>query len=85
MADGRPGRRAGNCKATALANRQGVYRHLSQWLTDPDLVSVRDRQALEALPVDERVGWVKLWTEIRELRDATAPPPAAPPPREVKR
>jgi hypothetical protein len=65
--------------------RQDVYRHLSQWLNDSDFVSVRDRPALDSLPVDERVGWVKLWTEIRELHAATAPPPAAPPPREVKR
>ena len=56
---------------------------MAHWLTDPDLASVRERAELEKLPLDERVGWVKLWTEVRELRDATAPPETAPPPRRL--
>jgi hypothetical protein len=38
---------------------------------------------LETLPNDERVGWVKLWADARDLHDANAtqkdvpkPPPA---------
>lgn len=54
---------------------------MSNWLADPDLAAVRERVKLEKLPLDERIGWVKLWTDVRELRDATAPPEVAPPPR----
>jgi hypothetical protein len=39
---------------------------------------------LENLPGDERAGWVNLWTEVRQLRDATATPEAARPPRPAK-
>lgn len=65
-------------------NRDAVHRTMAHWLTDADLASVRERTELEKLPLDERVGWVKLWTEVRELRDATAPPEVAPPPRPAK-
>ena len=51
-------------------------------MEDANLASVRDRAALEKLPVDERVEWIKLWTAVRELRDATTPAEAAPPPRD---
>jgi hypothetical protein len=39
---------------------------------------------LEELSDDERVGWVKHWAEVRDLRDATAPPQDAPQPRPAK-
>jgi tetratricopeptide (TPR) repeat protein len=69
----------------AAAEPSLVHRRLKDWLADPDLVSIRERAELEKLPIDERVGWVKLWTEVRELRDETAPAELAPPPRPVKR
>jgi serine/threonine-protein kinase len=65
--------------------RQWAFERMESKLNDADLKSVRDREALDALPVDERVVWVKLWTEIRALRDATAPPEVAPPPRRASR
>ena len=64
-------------------NRSIVHARVAHWLTDPDLASVRSRTELEQLPLDERVAWVKLWTAVRELRDATAPREAAPPPRRL--
>ena len=67
-----------------VCNRDYVHQRMRHWLRDVHLASVRDREAIEKLPADERVGWVKLWTAVRELRDATAPPEPAPPPREVK-
>ena len=57
---------------------------MARWLTNPNLASVRGPAELEKLPPDERAGWVELWTAVRELRDATAPPEAAPPPRPAK-
>jgi hypothetical protein len=53
-------------------------------LTDPDLGAVRDKAELENLPAEERGGWLKYWAEVRDLRDATATPKDAPPPRPPK-
>jgi hypothetical protein len=65
--------------------RTVVHGQMAHWLNDPDLGSVRVRAELDKLPVNERVGWVKLWAEVRDLRDATAAAPeAAPPPRPTK-
>jgi tetratricopeptide (TPR) repeat protein len=65
--------------------RAVVHRMMAHWLTDPDLESVRDRADLEKLPIGEREGWAKIWAEIRGLREATAPPEVAPPPRPAGR
>jgi protein involved in temperature-dependent protein secretion len=61
-----------------------VHEQMLDWLKDTHLSSVRDRKDLDKLPIDEQVGWVKLWTAVRILRDETAPLPLAPPPRLVK-
>jgi hypothetical protein len=58
-----------------------VHKRMADWLEDARLASVRDRTALEKLPIDERTGWLKLWAAVRDLRDATAPAEEAPPPR----
>jgi serine/threonine protein kinase/tetratricopeptide (TPR) repeat protein len=50
-----------------------VHRTIQLWLGDADLTSVRDPTALEKLPPEEREAWRKLWAEVRELRDRTAP------------
>jgi serine/threonine-protein kinase len=68
----------------AAADRAATHRRMRHWFGDPDLVSVRDREELEKLPIDERVGWVKLWAEVRDLRDATAPREKAPAPRPAR-
>jgi tetratricopeptide (TPR) repeat protein len=74
----------GRLAADPAKNRAAVHRRIADWLTDADLASVREPAELEKLPLDERVSWVKLWTAVRDLRDATAPPEAAPPPRPMQ-
>jgi tetratricopeptide (TPR) repeat protein len=56
-----------------------VHGKMAHALTDRDLGSVREPAELEKLPVEERASWVKLWAEVRDLRDATATPKDAPP------
>jgi len=70
--------------ADPVRNRDFVHLRMLHWLRDADLSSIRERESQEKLPIDERVAWVKLWTGVRELRDATRPPEPAPPPRAVK-
>jgi hypothetical protein len=55
------------------------HNELNRWLYEPDFASVREPKALEKLPIEERLAWVKFWAEVRELRDATIPPESAPP------
>jgi tetratricopeptide (TPR) repeat protein len=64
--------------------RTVVHSRMAHRLTDPDLGSVREPVELEKLPVEERADWVKHWAEVRDLRDATASPKDAPPPRPAK-
>ena len=42
-------------------------------LGDADWASVRDPTALEKLPPEEREAWRKLWADVRDLRDRSAP------------
>jgi serine/threonine-protein kinase len=51
------------------ASRAAVVAKLKHWRQDNDLAGVRDREALAALPEDERAGWDKLWTEVAALLD----------------
>jgi tetratricopeptide (TPR) repeat protein len=64
--------------------RTVAHGQTAHWLTDPDLRSVREPSDLEKLPDEERGRWAKLWAEVRDLRDATATPKDAPPPRPAK-
>jgi serine/threonine protein kinase len=45
---------------------------LKHWLEDPDLVSVRDASALDALPSEERQQWRGLWKDVQRLLDLAA-------------
>src|SRR5262249_11160773 len=40
---------------------------LGHWRQDADLASVRDPQALDTLPGDERQQWRQLWDEVAAL------------------
>ena len=51
-------------------NKPTVHKALLDWLANPDLASVRE---VEKLPSDERESWYRLWAEIRQFRDDTAP------------
>jgi tetratricopeptide (TPR) repeat protein len=52
--------------------KQEIQRRLTHWKSDPDLVSVRDRQALDRLHEDERAEWQALWCDVDELAKQVA-------------
>jgi hypothetical protein len=60
-------------------NLEIIHKRMNHWLSDPDLVGVRDDQWLAKLPADEQGRWRKLWAEVRSLRDRTAPRKTAAP------
>jgi tetratricopeptide (TPR) repeat protein len=64
----------------AAKYREVAYERMNKWLSDSDLAGVRDDQWLDKLQADEREQWRKFWSEIRSLRDRTAPPKPATPP-----
>jgi tetratricopeptide (TPR) repeat protein len=66
------------------ANRDAARGAMNHWLGDADLRAVREDNELAKLPADERRQWAGFWAEVRSLRDRTAPPEQAPPPREIK-
>jgi hypothetical protein len=49
------------------ASNQEIQQGLVHWKGDSDLVSVRDAQALERLPENERIAWQALWRDVDEL------------------
>jgi serine/threonine-protein kinase len=50
-----------------------AHRLMQVWLADKDLDCVREPTSVDRLPADERDAWNRLWTEVRALRDQTAP------------
>jgi hypothetical protein len=74
MLSGRP-----DVAAERARDREVVHERMSQWLRDADLAGVRDDHWLAKLPADEREQWRKLWSEVRSLRNWTAPPKGGPP------
>jgi len=50
-----------------------VHRKMQHWLADKDLQSTHNPMAVEQLPPNERDAWKKLWADVRDLRDRTAP------------
>jgi tetratricopeptide (TPR) repeat protein len=45
-----------------------IVRHrLRIWLKDPDLISLRDKAALDNLPAAERDAWQRLWADVGSL------------------
>jgi tetratricopeptide (TPR) repeat protein len=57
----------------AASDRAFVHRMMQHWLGDADMASGRDPTAVEGLPAEEREAWLKLWADVRELRDRSAP------------
>jgi serine/threonine-protein kinase len=49
------------------AVREAVRQRLAHWQQDPDLASVRDKEALDKLPEAERKDWRQLWDEVAAL------------------
>ena len=66
-------------------DRADAHWLIQEWFKDDYWATVRDPKAREQLPPEERDAWNKLWADVRDLRDRTAPPDIAPPPRPVKR
>jgi hypothetical protein len=56
------------------ANRRRVWIALTDWLGEPDLAGLRERGALEELPVEERGEWLAQWQEVDALRKRTTSP-----------
>jgi tetratricopeptide (TPR) repeat protein len=48
-------------------DRAVLQRTLAHWQQDPDLASLRDKDALAKLPEAEREAWKKLWQEVEAL------------------
>jgi tetratricopeptide (TPR) repeat protein len=59
----------------SATDRAFVHRMAGHWLANQDLASVRDPAQVAPLQPDERREWEKLWSEVRDLRDRTAPAP----------
>jgi hypothetical protein len=55
--------------------RAAVAQALRHWRRDPDLASVRDPDALGALPEPERADWQALWAEVGRLVEKTVEAP----------
>ena len=55
------------------AVKQAVQQRLAHWRQDPDLASVRDPQALDRLPENERAAWRALWRDVDELAKKAEP------------
>jgi serine/threonine-protein kinase len=55
-------------------SRVTVRERMEHWLRDTDLISVRDKAALERLPAGERAEWVQLWQDVEALRKRAAAP-----------
>jgi tetratricopeptide (TPR) repeat protein len=55
------------------AVKQAVQQRLAHWRQDPDLASVRDPQALDRLPENERASWQALWRDVDELAKKVEP------------
>jgi serine/threonine-protein kinase len=54
-------------EANDPAAKQAVREWLRHWQQDADLAEVRDQQALDQLPEDEREAWRRLWQDVATL------------------
>jgi tetratricopeptide (TPR) repeat protein len=55
------------------AVKQVIQQRLAPWRQDPDLASVREPQALDHLPDNERASWQALWRDVDELAKKVEP------------
>ena len=53
--------------ANPIRSTPDPIQELQHWLRDPDLAGLRDKDALEKLPEEERKEWSALWAEVEEL------------------
>jgi tetratricopeptide (TPR) repeat protein len=52
--------------------RPFIKQTLQHWQTDTDLAGVREPEALEGLPAEERGAWLALWEQVEALRKRAA-------------
>jgi tetratricopeptide (TPR) repeat protein len=52
---------------TSCTVKEVVQPHLARWQKDANLASVRDKEALDRLPEDEREAWRQLWADVAGL------------------
>jgi hypothetical protein len=50
-----------------------VQQTLQHWQKDPDLDSVRGKEALAKLSEAERAAWQQLWADVEKLLKKAAP------------
>jgi hypothetical protein len=50
--------------------RQVIQQRLLHWQTDPDLLAVRAREWLAAMPAADSARWQQLWADVANLRSA---------------
>jgi hypothetical protein len=50
-----------------LTTRETVQKDVTHWQNDPDLLAVRDRNCLAAMPVAEQGRWQQLWADVGNL------------------
>jgi tetratricopeptide (TPR) repeat protein len=56
-------------------SRQFVQQRLAHWQQDADLVAVRDKEWLAAMPEADRARWQKLWADVAALQKEAAAAP----------
>jgi tetratricopeptide (TPR) repeat protein len=54
------------------ATNREIRQRLAHWRRDPDLISVRDSQALDRLPDNEHAAWQALWQDMDKLLSRVA-------------
>jgi serine/threonine-protein kinase len=54
------------------ARKQTIQQQMAHWRRDLDLTSVRDPQALDRLPENERAAWQALWRDVDALAERVA-------------
>jgi serine/threonine-protein kinase len=47
--------------------RSSTVRAMTEWRTDPDTAGVRDPEALEKLPAEERARWLSFWSDVASV------------------
>jgi serine/threonine-protein kinase len=55
------------------AEKTLVKQKMEHWRSDADLAGIRDKEALDKLPDDERKDWQKLWADVAALLAKTSP------------
>jgi hypothetical protein len=56
---------------TQIFPKKTLIARLQHWKKDPDLVSIRDNDALAKLPDEERAQCQKLWADVEDLLKKT--------------